>query len=70
MLILAVCILGILVYEVHNAPGRYVQIHNSEGGGINNFIDTATGKIWYYKGNDDGWVQTNTAIPNRSHSID
>ena len=30
LLVIAICLLAALVYETHNAPGRYVQRLNSE----------------------------------------
>lgn len=62
---IAVCLLGALVYEVHNSSGRYEMLPES------NFVfDTATGCFWRYdKDNSLKWKQFVLPVPNRSHSI-
>ena len=62
----AICLLGALVYEVHNAPGRYVK-HPAYPTAL---LDTSTGKIWKYHKHSDKWSLVAPAIPNRSHSVD
>ena len=82
----AICLLGALVYETHNAPGRYVYTgltyknldccyyrDDFEGIRLELYLDTATGIQWYLKPDSTGrhvWVEWTEAIPNRSHSMD
>ena len=47
LLMVAICLLVALVYETHNAPGRYVMVF-PESDGEELLIDTATGKAWVY----------------------
>ena len=67
LLVVAICLLGALVYETHNAPGRYVKL---DGYNYNVLLDTSTGKMWRYDEKSKEWSIKHTAIPNRSHSMD
>ena len=69
LLFSVVVLLAALVYETHNAPGRYIHGLNSEGGDSNILLDTATGKKWKYNAEKGEWDQQRPAILNRSHSI-
>ena len=65
LLVIAICILCALVYEVHNAPGRYVTFD----GVYNGVLDTSTGKVWKWS-KEKGWETHRPVIPNRSHSLE
>ena len=72
LLVVAICLLGAMVYETHNAPGRYVYT-GLVSGHYELYLDTATGIQWYLKADSSGkyvWVKANESIPNRSHSLD
>ena len=76
LLMVAICLLAALVYETHNAPGRYVYTGLEYFTGVEFseiYLDTATGIQWYLKPDSTGkhvWVKWNESIPNRSHSLD
>ena len=59
LLFVAVVLLAALVYETHNAGGRYVMIDSSPGV----MLDTRTGKIWIWETDDKEWVVRYPAIP-------
>ena len=69
LLVVAICLLGALVYETHNAPGRYIPLlaDNLQPGIL---LDTSTGKVWKYDVESKEWTLKLPAIPNRSHSMD
>ena len=71
LLIIGLCMLGILIWEVHNTPGRYTK---PEVMGKNQSFDTATGKGWELvdfrnSKKETRWEQVMPAIPNRSHTL-
>ena len=57
LLMVAICLLVALVYETHNAPGRYVKT----SAGI--LLDTVTGRYWVYDSSVDEWKVLRPAIP-------
>ena len=67
LLVIAVCLLAALVYETHNAPGRYISAGNDMAPDY--LLDTATGKAWYYDHKTKEWKVDQPPIPNTSHSI-
>ena len=73
LLIIGLCMLGILIWEVHNTPGKYTKPDNLPG---NYIFDTSTGKILrYIDGSSEadgecGWQVVRQPIPNRSHSLE
>ena len=72
LLVVAICLLGAMVYETHNAPGRYVYT-GLESGHYELYLDTATGIQWYQRKDSTGkwvWVKWIRSISNRSHSLD
>ena len=68
LLVVALCLLGALVYEIHNSPSRYIPLD------VNHLIfDSSTGSYWKYTAVDDStkeWTRIIPPIPNRSHSIE
>ena len=64
-MVIAICLLAALVYETHNASGRYIQSSSKS----NILIDTATGTMEGYKWGRKELLQLRPPIPNRSHSI-
>ena len=49
LLLIAVILLGCIVFELHNAPGRYVEIGTHERGRYR-MIDTRTGEVFRKSG--------------------
>ena len=68
VLVIATGLLAALVYETHNAPGRYVNFINR--GTADQLLDTSTGKAWGYDKDKGEWYLIQPHIPNRSHSIE